>query len=100
MSRLLLCLALPLVFLSVAVAAPQSRFARTNGPANGHDIWNMAAGFPGGYVYSIAQTGDGYIWIGTSKGLVRYDGLDFVPIHRRDPNSGARFPIFGLVTDL
>src|SRR5580704_8086352 len=96
MRRLLLSLALPLVFLSVAVAAPQSRFA----PTNGHDMWNMAAGFPGGYVYSIAQTGDGYIWIGTSKGLVRYDGLNFAPIHRRSPNAEARFPIFGLLTDL
>ena len=33
--------------------------------------------FPGGPVYAIAQTSDGYLWIGAEKGLVRFDGLTF-----------------------
>ena len=28
---------------------------------------------------AIAQTQDGYIWIGTQAGLVRFDGVRFVP---------------------
>src|SRR5262245_52966049 len=35
------------------------------------------SGFPGGPVHSIAQTSDGYLWIGAEKGLVRFDGLTF-----------------------
>jgi signal transduction histidine kinase/ligand-binding sensor domain-containing protein len=66
-------------------------------PSHGHNIWDAAAGFPGGYVYSITQTADGYLWIGTSKGLLRYDGLTFVSI--RASESSAGFPVLGLVTD-
>src|SRR5260370_13988624 len=66
-------------------------------PSPSHDIWDAAAGFPGGYVYSITQTADGYVWIGTSKGLLRYDGLTFVSI--RASESSAGFPVLGLVTD-
>ena len=63
------------------------------------DIWDRAAGFPGGRVNSIAQTDGGYLWIGTSKGLVRYDGLTFVSVREIDPKIEANFPAVGLVTD-
>ena len=96
MRRLLPYLALPLLFSSAVLAAPQTRFA----PTNGRDIWNVATGYPGGYVYSVVQTDDGYIWIATSKGLLRYDGLNFVQIRRSDPNAAAKFPISGLIIDL
>lgn len=66
-------------------------------PRQGHDIWDSATGFPGGYVYSITQTADGYLWIGTSKGLFRYDGLTFAFIRTSDSSAG--FPVLGLVTD-
>src|SRR5262245_45795334 len=42
-----------------------------------HDRWGADRGFPRGPVYSIAQTTDGYLWIGTEAGLVRFDGLNF-----------------------
>ena len=28
------------------------------------DRWGSESGFPGGPVYAIAQTSDGYLWIG------------------------------------
>jgi signal transduction histidine kinase/ligand-binding sensor domain-containing protein/DNA-binding response OmpR family regulator len=40
-------------------------------------IWNMEAGLPGNAVYAIRQTRDGYLWLGTEDGLVRFDGIDF-----------------------
>ena len=64
-----------------------------------HDIWDRALGFPGGYLYSITQTADGYLWIATSKGLVRYDGLSFVLIPAGDSTTAANLPVTGLVTD-
>src|SRR5271169_2947383 len=42
-----------------------------------HDKWGAEQGFPRGPVYAIAQSGDGYLWIGTQAGLVRFDGLKF-----------------------
>ena len=40
-------------------------------------LWTMSNGFPGGRINSIAQTSDGYLWIGTSGGVVRFDGFTF-----------------------
>jgi len=40
-------------------------------------VWNMEDGLPGNSVYAILQTQDGYLWLGTQDGLVRFDGLNF-----------------------
>lgn len=47
----------------------------------------------------MAQTADGYLWIGTSKGLVRYDGLTFKLIREGDSNTEAKFSVLGLLID-
>jgi ligand-binding sensor domain-containing protein/signal transduction histidine kinase len=41
------------------------------------DVWQADAGLPQGTVTSIAQTADGYLWLGTQNGLVRFDGINF-----------------------
>ena len=41
------------------------------------DLWTTDQGLPQNDVLAIAQTPDGYLWIATEKGLVRFDGLDF-----------------------
>lgn len=42
------------------------------------DVWQTADGLPGNTVTAIQQTPDGYLWIGTLNGLVRFDGIRFV----------------------
>src|SRR5262245_44333601 len=42
-----------------------------------HDRWESDRGFPGGAVHGITQSTDGYLWIASAKGLVRFDGLVF-----------------------
>jgi len=64
-----------------------------------HDVWDRTSSFPGGYVYSITQTRDGYLWLATSKGLVRYDGLNFAFIPTGDSTRATNVPATGLVTD-
>src|SRR5262245_58603951 len=44
-----------------------------------HTSWKIRDGFPKGQVISIAQTPDGYLWLGTEFGLVRFDGVRNVP---------------------
>jgi signal transduction histidine kinase/ligand-binding sensor domain-containing protein/DNA-binding response OmpR family regulator len=46
----------------------------------GHDSWNSRHGLPGEAVYQILQTGDGYLWLRTAVGLIRFDGVRFVPM--------------------
>jgi signal transduction histidine kinase/ligand-binding sensor domain-containing protein len=40
-----------------------------------HTAWTVRAGFFKSGVYPIAQTPDGYIWLGTQFGLLRFDGV-------------------------
>lgn len=42
-----------------------------------HRSWRTADGLPSAGVAAVAQSADGYIWIGTQEGLVRFDGIRF-----------------------
>jgi ligand-binding sensor domain-containing protein/anti-sigma regulatory factor (Ser/Thr protein kinase) len=42
-----------------------------------HRVWQAQQGLPEGTIYSIAQTHDGYLWLGTQTGLIRFDGVRF-----------------------
>src|SRR5215211_486633 len=46
-----------------------------------HTSWHMRDGFPKSQITSIAQTPDGYLWLGTEFGLVRFDGVRNVLWH-------------------
>jgi signal transduction histidine kinase len=39
--------------------------------------WTTAQGLPQNFVTSLVQTPDGFLWVGTLSGLVRFDGLHF-----------------------
>ncbi len=39
--------------------------------------WSAQSGLSQKSVMSVAQTADGYIWLATEEGLVRYDGMSF-----------------------
>jgi ligand-binding sensor domain-containing protein len=41
----------------------------------GHTAWTVREGFFSSGVLSIAQTRDGYLWVGTESGLFRFDGV-------------------------
>jgi signal transduction histidine kinase/ligand-binding sensor domain-containing protein len=44
-----------------------------------HTTWKVRDGFFKGAVWAIAQTPDGYLWLGTEFGLLRFDGVRAVP---------------------
>jgi len=54
------------------------------GPLRDHavDHWTSRDGLPHNSVRDLAQTPDGYLWLATWEGLVRYDGLEFVAYDR------------------
>ncbi|HEX4348733.1 MAG TPA: two-component regulator propeller domain-containing protein, partial [Verrucomicrobiae bacterium] len=39
--------------------------------------WQTEEGLSDNSVSGVAQTGDGYLWVGTASGLARFDGLQF-----------------------
>ena len=61
--------------------------------------WSSEQGFPGGRVRTIAQTGDGYLWIGGDDGLVRFDGFNFRLVPLSSSGLFSNVPLLGLATD-
>ena len=55
-----------------------------------HTAWQVREGFTQGYIRSIAQTPDGYIWLGTGFGLFRFDGVRVE--HWQPPLNGEQLP--------
>lgn len=83
-----LCLAAPL--FAVDPNRAMSQYVRQR--------WGPESGFPKGAVYDITQTADGYLYLGTERGLVRFDGTSFQLI--RDPNASLSIgQVLGLMGD-
>jgi len=55
----------------------------------GHTAWRIQDGYFGGLLSAVTQTTDGYLWIGTESGLLRFDGVRFVPW---SPPMGQQLP--------
>src|SRR5690349_14992214 len=49
-----------------------------------HSVWRTESGLPQNTVRAIVQTRDGYIWLATDDGLVRFDGIRFVTFDRQN----------------
>jgi signal transduction histidine kinase/ligand-binding sensor domain-containing protein len=54
-----------------------------------HTAWKVRNGFIKGGIFAMAQGPDGYLWLGTEFGLVRFDGVRAVPWQ---PPVGQRLP--------
>src|SRR5216684_1065699 len=44
-----------------------------------HTAWKVSEGFSRSGINAIVQTPDGYLWLGTQFGLLRFDGVGSVP---------------------
>ncbi|HZD92972.1 MAG TPA: two-component regulator propeller domain-containing protein, partial [Candidatus Sulfotelmatobacter sp.] len=42
-----------------------------------HTVWRSEEGLPQNSIQALLQTRDGYLWIGTQEGLVRFNGMEF-----------------------
>src|SRR5260370_14996286 len=52
-----------------------------------HTARRVREGFGAGDIYSIAQTPDGFLWLGTDAGLMRFDGVSVT--HWQVPEESA-----------
>ncbi|MDQ1474404.1 MAG: hypothetical protein QOJ99_5884, partial [Bryobacterales bacterium] len=69
------CLTLGVLLCAGALALPsETEYSRR--------VWRTDDGLPQNKIQVITQSSDGYLWIGTSGGLVRFDGVRFVVFDR------------------
>ncbi|MEO8090206.1 MAG: two-component regulator propeller domain-containing protein [Gemmatimonadales bacterium] len=52
-----------------------------------HDAWQIDQGLPQNSAMALAQTRDGYLWVGTEAGVARFDGVKFTA-HNTTNTSG------------
>jgi ligand-binding sensor domain-containing protein/signal transduction histidine kinase len=79
-------------------ADPQALALGTAKPLKqyGRQTWQSDTGLPQNTVHAIVQTRDGYLWMATEGGLVRFDGQD---LRTFDPGNTPQLPS-GSINDL
>ena len=70
--------ALLIIALVLGCSALYSPAQRT--PQFIRSVWRVQDGVPENTVQSIQQTSNGFLWVGTTGGAVRFDGAHFVPV--------------------
>ncbi|WBA40425.1 hybrid sensor histidine kinase/response regulator [Hymenobacter canadensis] len=83
MRPFLLLFRLGLVLVLMLLAAPRSQAQSVQGQQFLKQF-GPAEGLPQPFIYALAQDRQGYLWIGTAEGLVRYDGTEFVTYTTKD----------------
>jgi ligand-binding sensor domain-containing protein/signal transduction histidine kinase len=88
------------VFAAVHVASPRVANGQSK-PLSQYlqEEWGSEKGFPGGTINVIAQTPDGYLWMGTQKGLVRFDGRNFRLLSLTTASGNSFETVLGLLSD-
>lgn len=77
----------PLIVLAILFLSPRAAYALDPGRALTQymqTVWQTAQGLPQNTILSVVQGRDGYLWLGTQEGLVRFDGVQFRVYNRRN----------------
>lgn len=65
----------------------------------GHQTWQTDNGLPENTVHSILQSRDGYLWLGTEGGLVRFDGIEFDTFNTENTAALKSNTVYDLLED-
>jgi ligand-binding sensor domain-containing protein len=91
--------ALCLLLCSAAPVARQALIdARPISASYSRRVWQSADGLPEDFAQAIAQTADGHLWIGTSGGLVRFDGVRFTVFNSTNAPAFKSDSVYSLAT--
>jgi signal transduction histidine kinase/ligand-binding sensor domain-containing protein/CheY-like chemotaxis protein len=63
-----------------------------------HSAWLMEDGLPQNSVRAIAQTADGYLWLATQAGIVRFDGVRFTVFNTTNTPALTSSNVLALLT--
>jgi ligand-binding sensor domain-containing protein/AraC-like DNA-binding protein len=89
--------ALCLIFVTPPAAAGEPGVIRTQYIER---IWNTDSGLPDNSVRALVRTADGYLWLGTPAGLVRFDGVRFMVFNLWNTPSFAESSVLSLYEDI
>jgi diguanylate cyclase (GGDEF)-like protein len=64
-----------------------------------HEAWTTREGLPQSSVESMAQTPDGYLWLGTQEGLARFDGIRIVVFDKSNTRALHHNRVTALLAD-
>jgi len=64
-----------------------------------HRIWQYQQGLPQGGILQVFQTREGYLWLATQTGLVRFDGVRFQPAEDIIPGAPANLWVRAALED-
>ncbi|MDP2323146.1 MAG: two-component regulator propeller domain-containing protein, partial [Gammaproteobacteria bacterium] len=100
---LLRCARLPCAGLTICLLATTAQL-RALDPAKAitqytHDIWQTKDGLPQNTITAIAQTPDGYLWLGTREGVIRFDGHRFTVFDSSTTPEIAQDQVLSLLAD-
>ena len=85
-----------LVFFSDRTRGSDFDLAETAGSIR---IWHGADGLPSDSATAIVQTRDGFLWVGTTAGLVRFDGVKFTEVKLEVPATNNPVRVTALCED-
>ena len=91
------CGLLTILVLLGCVDSTASETAPPDALAYSRRVWRSADGLPEDFAQSLAQTQDGYLWIGTSGGLARFDGVSFVVFNRENMSAFLDDSVYSLL---
>jgi ligand-binding sensor domain-containing protein len=84
-----------LVAITIGVAA--QRASASEPISYSLKSWTTRDGLPGHLVRVFAQDRDGYLWVGTERGLARFDGFRFITWDLDGRLEGARLGVTALL---
>lgn len=92
------------ITIALAVTMGPTAFAQTISPGQILDryqqlIWHDRDGLPANGIAAIAQTPDGYLWLATSEGVVRFDGVRFTTFDRTNTPEIRNNNVHALLVD-
>jgi ligand-binding sensor domain-containing protein/signal transduction histidine kinase len=99
MFRLRAALAVVLVGIAMAGMPARALDPHTAPKGYGFQSWQTDSGLPQNTVHAIVQGRDGFLWIATEGGLVRFDGVDFAVLHHANTPGLPSDLVDGLMED-
>ncbi len=64
-----------------------------------HNVWQTKDGLPQNTITAVAQTPDGYLWLGSREGLIRFDGTRFTVFDSRTTPEITQDQVLSLLAD-